>query len=146
MNGYGFTSKMAVGRIWADKEYIQTSEYDFYYSFIEGENIKIIDHFAVTEKKLVGYKKELNLEKHKKNIYDSNKQIFGYVYSFKGEQNYYHIFISTKIGYSDEGVKINLLNEITVNENVIPLLLNSYFETTFKLTEFYSNNNLYIVE
>lgn len=66
MNGYGFTSKMAVGRIWADKEYIQTSEYDFYYSFIEGENIKIIDHFAVTEKKLVGYKKELNLEKHKK--------------------------------------------------------------------------------
>lgn len=146
MNGYGFTSKMAVGEIWANEECIQTSEYDFYYSFIEGENIKIIDHFAVTEKKLVGYQKELNLEEHKKTVYDSNKQIFGYVYSFKGEKNYYHIFISTKIGYSDEGIKINLLNEVTIKEDVIPVLHNSYFETNFELTEFYSNNELYVVE
>ena len=41
------------------------------------------------------------------------------------------------------GVKINLLNEITIKEDTISVLYNSYFLTSFELTEFYSNGKLY---
>ncbi len=146
MNGYGFTSKMAVGKIWADNDYIETSEYDFYCSFMEGENVKVIDHFAVTEKKLIGYQRELNLEKHKKTVYDSNQQLFGYIYCFKGKQNYYNILVSAKIAYNDDGVKINFLNEITIKEENISVVYGGYFETNFELIEFYANGNHYIID
>ena len=146
MNGYGFTSKMAVGKTWANAEYIQTPEYDFYYGVIGGDS-KIIDRFCVAEKKLIGYQTELNLEEHKKTVYDENGGVFGYIYSFKGKYSYYHLYISIKTIQAGEiGVKINLLNEITIKEDTISVLYNSYFETDFKLKEFYSNGNLYTVK
>ena len=145
-NVYGFTSKMAVGENWANEQCVEAGEYDFYFSFIYGKNTRIIDRFAVAEKKLIGYQKELNPEKHKKTVYDSEQQLFGYIYSFKGEQKYYHIFISAKTVYSNEGVKVNLLDEIIIKEEVIFVLYNGYFETNSELTEFYSDGNYYIVE
>lgn len=62
------------------------------------------------------------------------------------ENKYYHIFISAKIVYSNEGVKVNLLDEIIIKEEVIFVLYNGYFETNSELTEFYSDGNYYIVE
>ncbi len=142
-NGYGFTSKMAVGEIWSQEEYIETPEYDFYYGIIAG-GPKIIDRFCVAEKKLIGYQQKTNLEKYKKTVYDENGSIFGYIYSFKGKRNYYHLYISTKTMQTGGlGVKINLLNEITIKEDTISVLYNSYFLTSFELTEFYSNGKLY---
>lgn len=144
-HGYGFTSEMAVGQNWRREPYLSTGDYDFYYSCIEGDGIKAIDAFAVTEKKFVGYQKILDLEGHKKTVYDEAQQPFGYVYSFRGRQKVHHIFISTKTAYADKGVQINLLSEIRIKEETLPVLYNGYFETNDALTGFFANGCFYTV-
>ena len=147
-NGYGFTSKMAVGKIWADNKTIKTSEYDFYYDTFGGvDDIKVINSFCVVENKLIGYQKINDIENYKKTARDHAGNVLGYIYSFKGEKCYYHFFKSVYQNNQGEiGVTINLLNEITIKEDTISVLYNSYFETPFDLKEFYANGKHYIIE
>lgn len=144
-NGYGFTSKMAVGEVWQNNDYIHTPEYDFYYNTFSGEeNLKIINHFCVAKKYWFGYQK-LSLEKFQKKVYSNNK-LFGYLYSFKGEKSYYHLFKSVYIASSPENIiHINLLPYVQIKEDIVSVFYNSYFETPFDVTEFYVNDTLYSV-
>ena len=144
-NGYGFTSEMAAGKIWADEEYIITPEYHFYYDYIGGE-CKIIDTFSAVEKKLIGYQK-LDVSKYKKTIFDESGKVFGYLYSFKGEFRYYNFYISVKALYEPDAlVRVNLLSELKIKEERFFTLHNSYFETNFEVSSFYVDNKLYTVK
>lgn len=143
MNGYGFTATMAAGEVWKDAETIQTPEYIFYYNTVSGT---IIDHFCAVEKKFVGYQK-IEIEKRSKKVYGENGKLVGCLYSFTGDQGYYHFFISAK-HVNDEtpawGVEMYLLSEVNMGNETIPVLHNSYFKTDTEINElFYSNGHLY---
>ena len=141
-NGYGFTSKTAAGEIWSDNPCIKTADYDFYYGTTGGD-IQILDRFCVVKKKWIGYQKiDFN---NRKDVYEENGNPFGYLYSFKGERKYYHIFRPLYKAMDGE-VKVQLLSEIRIKEETFLLLYKSYFETEFPVTEFYVDNIKYIIK
>lgn len=146
-HGYGFTSDMAVGDLWSDNERIDRGEYVFYYGTSVGE-LKIIDSFAVAERRPIGYQRlYFGHKDNGKEVLDENGDLYGYLLSFKGRDKYYHIFRSTGTMYPDKsGVYINLLPEVVIKEETIEVLYHSYFETNFELTEFYCEGKKYTVK
>lgn len=146
MHGYGFTSEMAIGEIWADNERIRTKEYDFYYYTIdtpEGEPVFIGD-FSVCEKKLIGYQK---IYPEAKKVYTDSGENFGIIYSLKGKVCYYHFFKSSKIMYYDKpGVYMNLFDTVTLEEQIINVLYSSYFVTESEISEFYAGETHCIIK
>lgn len=148
INGYGFTAQMSAGDVWADAEYIETPEYVFYYDTLGIENetdIKIIDHFCAVEKKIIGYQKA-KIHEQKRVVYDTDRKIFGYLYSFPQKTGYCHFFISSKIAYRDTGVQIHMLNHVIIEDTSIPVLHNSFFETDSQVGRFEAYGKEYYVE
>ena len=148
-NGYGFTSKMAAGKIWENDEVISTEDYDFYYYaniYIKDKNGEIGDRviagFCVIEKRFYGYQK-LDIEDFKRTVYTDSNEIYGYLYSFPAKNCHYNFFVSSKILRFDNElgsvIDINLLSEITAGEEKRKVRLNSYFITSDEVSEFYAN-------
>ena len=158
MNGYGFTSKMAAGKYFADNEVISTEEYDFYVSYFSdtdenGETVYIgISAFAVVEKRFYGYKRvKRDAEEYRRLVFDEeytgdiNDNRYGVLYSFPADNCYYNIFRSTItiLGpiESDDNlasvpVEQNILREVYVNGEKVDLTYGSFFVTENEITEF----------
>lgn len=150
--GYGFTSKMAAGKIWENDEVISTEDYDFYYYaniYIKDENgetdDRVIAGFCVIEKRLYGYQK-LNIENFKKTVYTKDEEIYGYLYSFPAKNCHYNFFVSQKTLRFDNElgsvIDINLLSEIDVGAETAKVALNSYFVTSGRVNEFFANEQI----
>lgn len=154
-NGYGFTSKMAAGKYFADNEVISTPDYDFYISAFsdEDENGNKIDigigAFSVVEKHFYGYQRiERDAVDFRKPIFSegaSEGDRYGLLYSFKGDGCYYHIFRSTVtlLGpiESDENsasvpVDQNIISELYIDGERIDLKYGSFFVTKNEVTHF----------
>ena len=150
MNGYGFTSKMAAGEVFADNECIETRDYDFYIS----SNLKIINEngepesaingIRVVEKKLYGYQmySRDNHPECKRDVYSKDGKKLGMLYTFKGRDCYYHFYISY-IQYiadfeKEEIIRTDyyILNEVYVNGERLQLTYHSYFITDENIDSF----------
>ena len=55
-NGYGFTSDMAAGEVWADESSLQNGKYTVYYNTV-GDESPILLNFCVTRRVAIGYQK-----------------------------------------------------------------------------------------
>ena len=158
MNGYGFTSKMAAGKYFADDEVIYTPDYDFYISYFSdtdenGETVYLgISAFAAVEKRFYGYQRvKRDGEEYRKLLFDEdstgdiNEKRYGILYSFPGEDCYYNIFRSTitLLGPIESDDKVasvpveqNILSEVYVNGEKMDLTYGSFFVTEKEVTEF----------
>ncbi len=152
--GFSFRADAAAGDIWADEAHLETAEYLFYYDTTEGE-ASILCDFCVLEKKWGGYQRIDDLSAYEKTVYDEKGETFGRIYSFEGENGYYHIFRSSVYlsgAPLPEGVEVGasttmtILEKIVIKEEVIPLFSYGYFETPFPLYEFSANGKIYRVE
>ena len=154
-NGYGFTSKMAAGKYFADNEVISTSDYDFYISYFRdtdeaGNTVELgISSFCVVEKHFYGYKRiERDAVDFRKPIFcegASEGERYGLLYSFKGEDCYYHIFRSTitllgPIESNENNASVpvdqNIISKLYIDGEEIDLRYGSFFITEEKVTEF----------
>lgn len=154
-NGYGFTSKMAAGKYFADNEVISTPDYDFYISAFSdtdenGNKIDIgIGAFTVVEKHFYGYQRiERDAVDFRKPLFDeggSENGRYGVLYSFEGEDCYYHIFRSTvtvlgPIESDENGASVpvdqNIISKLYIDGEKIDLKYGSFFITENKITEF----------
>ena len=146
-HGYGFTADMAVGELWADDERIERPEYIFYYSTTVGE-LRVIDTFAVVEKRPLGYQRLYhNLKTDAREVFDENGDLYGNLLSYKGKNGYYHLFRTTLYSHPGEpGVYMRLLPEVVIKEDAYEVFCHSFFETPFEVTEFYCEGKRYYVE
>ena len=167
-NGYGFTSKMAAGKYFADNEVISTPDYDFYISYFSdtdesGNTVELgISAFCVIEKHFYGY------QRIKRDAIDFRKSLFaegskendryGVLYSFKGEDCYYNIFRSTvtllgPIESDENGASVpvdqNIISELYIDGEKTDLKYGSFFITEKEVTAFevieYSGERLRLI-
>ena len=146
-HGYGFTPDMAAGSIWEDNERIERPEYVFYYTTTVGE-IRVIDTFAVVEKRPIGYQRlTQRISTDAKRVFDANGELYGYLLTYRGKERYYHLFRTTMTMHPDSpGVFVNLLPEVMIKEDVYEVFCHSFFETPFPVTEFICGGNRFYVE
>lgn len=146
-HGYGFTADMAAGELWADNERIERPEYVFYYGTTVGE-LRVIDTFAVVEKRPIGYQRLYhNLKTDAHEVFDENGDLYGHLLTYKGKDGYYHLFRTTLYSHPGEpGVYMHLLPEVVIKEDAYEVFCHSFFETPFEVTEFYCEGKRYYVE
>lgn len=157
MNGYGFTSKMAAGKYFADNEVISTDGYDFYVSYFSdtdenGENVYLgISSFVAVEKRIYGYQSIRDNKDYRRIVFDenavgdANDKRYGILYSFPADNCCYNIFRSTitllgPIESDQNGASVpvdqNIISEIYVNGEKVDLTYGSFFVTEKTVTEF----------
>ena len=159
LHGYGFTSKMAAGKIWEDNEVIHSRSYDFYLSTMDcvkedtGELItKEIVGICVIEKHFFGFVKSDLADTKREVIYKDSEESYGYIRTFiskdeNGDKKYYNFLFQNKIFNAElgEGFLITLFDEIELCGNMIPVIHNSHFVTSEPPSEFAINGKaLYI--
>ena len=143
-NGFAFTSQAAAGHYWADNFCIHTPEYDFYCDFYRTEDDPqfMISSMRVVKKELFGYQRvELSEYAHK-----LNGTFTGTVYSFPGENGYYHFVFPTIVLQMGGGGKVPLIEEIRIKEEVFEVQYHRFFQSNFELYEFYVGEDRYTVE
>lgn len=143
-HGYGFSPEMAAGEYWCDEQYIETPEYRFYYDTYvddQGEPLPMIYGFCAVKKLPVGYQK-LDISEYKHIAYAADKKDEAW-YTFPGKDGYYHFFIQTMVATPEEGLRLQIIDEIRIKEDIIPVLYNCYLTTTERITEFYLRDELY---
>ena len=143
-HGYGFSPEMAAGEYWCDEHYIETQDYRFYYDTYvdsQGEPLPMIYGFCAVKKLPVGYQK-LDISEYKHVAYTADKKDEKW-YTFPGKDGYHHFFVQTMIATPEEGLRLQIIDEIWIKEDVIPVLYNSYLTTTERITEFYLRDELY---
>ena len=96
---YGFTWDMAAG-VFADNEYIDTGDYRIYFTVFDGEweygrHWSDLSTFKVIKKHILGYSGQPELYNRGK-IVTKDNYVVARLYSFKGENGYYHILQKAK--------------------------------------------------
>jgi len=137
-NGYGFTSDMAAGEVWADESSLQNGKYTVYYSTV-GDESPILLNFCVTRRVAIGYQKT-DPSPYARKVYTAANEVYGTLYSFPVKDGYFHIFRSTRLMIDGfEGVQLHLLNNLSVGGVTVDVFANSYFETPYAITDFAAN-------
>ncbi len=147
MNGFGFTSEMAAGELWADDEIIHTPKYDIYYNTYinDDEALAMIDLFCVVENRLIGYQK-IDISEYKRGVYTEDGEKYGNIYTFKSDTGYHHIFRSD-IYMNESGTYLYIvLYDVRIKDEVIVPYRSSYFVTEGDINEFYSGDKHFIVK
>lgn len=135
-SSYGLTSKMAANSF-ADYSCIHTGDYDIYYTTDwEGEASEHIWLFRPVKKLLIGYK-VFEEDYEYKYLYDENydgnpNHIVGLIYSIRGKNGYYNIIRKTLPKFP---TYLLTFDTVTINGNVYPVTLNSYFVSDEPITE-----------
>ena len=146
-SGYGFTSEMAAGKLWADDERLHIDGYDIYYTTYKSEDeaLAMIDLFCVVEHKLIGYKKQ-NTAEYMRGVYSDDGEKYGVLYTFKSDTGYHHIFRSD-IYMNENGTFLYIvLYEVEIKDEVIVPYRSSYFVTKENVEEFYSAGKHFTVK
>ncbi len=153
LHGYGFTSKMAAGKVWEDNEVIECRDYDFYISTMDivngdsGELIKteIVD-ILVVKKRFFGFLKTDISSLKKSVIYQADGEEYGSLYSFlteneSGEEVYYNFLFQSKNFDAEnfEGFTMILFSEIEFCGKRIPVMHNAHFITDTPVDKFFIN-------
>ncbi len=145
-HGYGFTPEAAAGEYWADEAYIDTPEYRFYYDTYvdeDGEALPMIYGFCAVKKLPLGYQR-LNIAEFKR-IASTRDRKDEKLYSFPGKTSYYSFFVQTMVAYPNEGLRLQIIDELCIHGKSYPMLYNCYLETDFEIREFYLKDALYTV-
>ena len=149
-DGFGFTSEMAAGRWWRDEACIKTEDYDFYYDTLnDGEgNPVIIDTFAVVDKEGLFYKRvEIDEIYTRVRSVTGENGYEGRLYTFRGDNVYYHIFRSTYRTGETGFPSITLLGESVSSDGTeYSVTLNSFFTTPRDIESFVSFDREFFIE
>lgn len=146
-NGYGLTSQMAAGEIWADDECLHMDGYDVYYTTYKSddESLAMINTFCVVEDLPIGYQRRDSAD-FKRGVYDDNGEKYGIIYTFKGDTGYHHIFRSNMY-MNEEGIFLYIvLYDVRIKDEVITPYRSSYFVTECDLYDFCSGDKHFIVK
>lgn len=138
-DGFGFTSQMAAGEIWADDECLHIDGYDIYYTTYKSDDeaLAMIDLFCVVEDRLIGYQRRDTAE-YKRGVYSDDGEKYGNLFTFKSDTGYHHIFCSN-IYMNESGTFLYIvLYEVAIKDEVIVPYRSSYFVTEDDIEEFYS--------
>lgn len=146
-SGFAFTSEMAAGELWADKECLHIDGYDIYYTTYKSDDeaLAMIDRFCVVEDKPIGYKRQ-DTDKYKRGVYTDDGEKYGNLFTFKSDTGYHHIFCSN-IYMNENGTFLYIvLYEVKIKDEVVVPYRSSYFVTEGDIEEFYSADKHFIVK
>ena len=154
-NGYGFTSEMAAGKVFADNERIETEDYDFYLFsplVILDENGEVESEIPtlgrIIKKNFYGYQlydRDKHPECTREVISPEGKKI-GLLYSFEGDDCYYHFYKTIIYFFADfEKEELTrseqyILNEVYVNGERVELRDHVYFVTEENIDSFFTQD------
>ena len=146
---YGFTSKMAAGSF-ADNECIELGDYDIYWNTVTSpKEMECIDVFRPVKKTFYGY--VVNEEDYLYKMVYCNGENVAILYSIKGEDGYYNILKKIQKIITDENMETSsfdalwLVDEVKIGDSEYEVLYNSFFITEEIVTEFYIEDNHFVV-
>lgn len=146
-NGFGFTSQMAAGELWADDECLHMDGYDVYYTTYKSDDeaLAMINTFCVVEDLPIGYQRRDSAD-FKRGVYTDDGEKYGIIYTFKSDTGYHHIFRSS-IYLNEKGTFLYIvLYEVKIKDEVITPYRSSYFVTECDLYDFYSGGKHFTVK
>ena len=146
-SGYGFTSEMAAGKLWADDECLHIDGYDIYYTTYKSDDeaLAMINTICIVEDLPIGYQRRDSAD-FKRGVYTDNGEKYGYIYTFKSDTGYHHIFRSD-IYMNENGTFLYIvLYEVEIKDEVIVPYRSSYFVTKENVEEFYSASKHFTVK
>ena len=146
-SGYGFTSEMAAGALWADDEVIHTDGYDIYYDTYANDDEKyaMINRFCIVEKRLFGYRR-CDTADYKRAVYTDDGENYGYIYTMQDDDGYHHIFCSN-IYMDQTGTYLYIvLEEVEIEEKTLRPYRSSYFVTKTDISDFYSTDKHFTIK
>jgi hypothetical protein len=147
MNGFGFTSEMAAGELWADDECLRIDGYDIYYTTYKSDDeaLEMIDLFCVVDDKPIGYQR-CDPAEYKRGVYSDDGEKYGNLFTFETDTGYHHIFHSN-IYMNENGTFLYIvLYEVKIKDEVIVPYRSSYFVTEDNISEFYSGDKHFTIK
>lgn len=146
-NGYGFTSEMAAGELWADNMRIETPEYDFYFSAIPVTGLEeetwLVDGLKIVKKTAVGYRVMKDDELKSSDVY-LDGEYKGRLLSLKGKTDVYNLYFQHKL-LTEEGMYLTLFDSVRIKEETFEVQYNCFFVTPSQIIDFYIRDDHYTI-